>query len=97
MYFYPRNKYLHVEVPEEQAEDSSNSTLGGFVLPQGYKRQDSSLKVVKLLAAGKESQYTNDEGAFLVVPTHNIETIDINGKSVSVVPEHVVYGVVVNL
>lgn len=95
MYFYPRNKFLHVELPEEKAEDSSNSTISGFVLPQGYKRQDSSLKVVKLLTASKDSQYVNDEGAFIVVPAHNIETIDVNGKNVSVVPEHVVYGVVV--
>ena len=97
MYFYPRNKYLQVELPEEKVEDSSTSTLSGFVLPKDYKRQDSSLKVVKLLAAGKESIYVKDEGSFLVVPSHNIETIDIDGTQVSVVPEHVIYGVVVKV
>lgn len=97
MYFYPRNKYLHVELPEEKMEDSSTSTLSGFVLPKDYKRQDGSLKVVKLLAAGKDSPYLKDEGSFLVVPSHNIETINIDGTDVSVVPEHVIYGTVVKV
>lgn len=97
MYFYPRNKYLCVELPEEKAEDNSSSTLGGFVLPKDYKRQDSSLKVVKLLTAGKESEYVKDEGSFLVVPAHSIETIEVNGKNISIVPEHVIYGVVVKV
>jgi len=97
MYFYPRNKYLHVELPEEKAEDSMNSTLSGFVLPPDYKGQGAPLKVVKLLAAGKESSYAKDEGAFLLVPSHNIETVEFETLKVSVVPEHVVYGVVVKV
>ena len=97
MYFYPRNKYLHVEVPEEKVEDNISSTLGGFVLPADYKGQGAPLKVVKLLSASKESDYTKDEGAFLLVPSHNIETVEFEGLVVSVVPEHVVYGVVVKV
>ena len=97
MYFYPRNKYLHVEIPEEKAEDSMNSTLSGFVLPPDYKGQGAPLKVVKLLAAGKDSDYVKDEGSFLLVPSHNIETVEFDGMSVSVVPEHVIYGIVVKV
>ncbi len=97
MYFYPRNKYLHIELPEEIAEDSVNSTIGGFVLPPEYKGQGAPLKVVKLLTAGKESSYASDEGSFLLVPSHNIETVEVDGLKVSVIPEHVVYGVVVKV
>jgi hypothetical protein len=97
MYFYPRNKFLHVELPQEEAEDITNTTFSGFVLPADYKRQNSPLAVVKLVAAAKNSDYTKDEGSFLVVPSHNVETILVDGKDVSVVPEHVVYGVVVKV
>jgi len=97
MYFYPRNKYLHVELPEEKAEDSTNTTFSGFVLPPEYKRQNSPLAVVKLLAASNGSDYTKDEGSFLLVPSHNVETVEVNGLKVSVVPENVIYGVVVKV
>lgn len=97
MYFYPRNKYLHVELPQEDAEDNTSTTASGFVLPPEYKRQSSPLVVVRLVAAAKGSEYTKDEGSFLVVPSHNVETIEVDGKKVSVVPEHVIYGVVVKV
>jgi len=97
MYFYPRNRFLHIEVSEEKAEDNVSSTLGGFVLPPEYKGQGAPLKVVKLLCASKESEYVKDEGSFLLVPTHNIETVEFEGMKVSVVPEHVVYGIVVKV
>jgi hypothetical protein len=50
-----------------------------------------------LVAAAKGSDYMKDEGSFLLVPSHNVETIQVDGKDVSVVPEHVVYGVVVKV
>jgi len=95
MYFYPRNKYLHVELAEDKSED--NTTASGFVLPADYKRQNSPLVVVKLLTASKGSDYVSDEGSFLLVPSHHIETIEVDGLKVSVVPEHIVYGVVVKV
>jgi hypothetical protein len=97
MYFYPRNKYLHVELPQEEAEDNTNTTFSGFVLPPEYKRQNSPLAVVKLVSAAKGSDYVKDEGSFLLVPSHNVETVDFEGLKVSVVPEHVIYGVVVKV
>ena len=97
MYFYPRNKYLHVELPEEKAEDSTSATFSGFVLPPEYKRQSSPLVAVKLLAASSGSDYSKDEGSFLLVPSHNVETVEVEGLKVSVVPEHVVYGIVVRV
>jgi len=97
MYFYPRNKFLHVELPVEKVEDNINTTFNGFVLPPEYKRQSSPLAVVKLVAAAKGSDYAKDEGSFLLVPSHNVETVQVDGKDVSVVPEHVVYGVVVKV
>jgi hypothetical protein len=97
MYFYPRNKFLHVELPQEEAEDNTNTTFSGFVLPPEYKRQSSPLAVVKLVAAAKGSDYVKDEGSFLLVPSHNVETVEFEGMKVSVIPEHVVYGVVVKV
>ena len=97
MYFYPRNKYLHVELPQEEAEDNTNTTFSGFVLPPEYKRQSSPLAVVKLVAAAKGSDYVKDEGSFLLVPSHNVETVEFEGMKVSVIPEHVIYGVVVKV
>ena len=97
MYFYPRNRYLHIELPQEEAEDNTNTTFSGFVLPPEYKRQNSPLVVVRLVAAAKDSDYTKDEGAFLLVPSHNIETVEVNGLKISIVPEHVVYGLVVKV
>jgi co-chaperonin GroES (HSP10) len=95
MYFYPRNKYLHVEVPEEKSDE--NTTTTGLFLPADYKRKDSPLTVVKLLKAAKSSDYVQDEGSFLLVATHSIETIEFDGLKISVVPEHVIYGTVVRV
>lgn len=94
MYFYPRNKYLHVEV--EETKDVDND-FGGFILPPDYKGQGGPLKVVKLLSACKNSEYVADEGSFLVVPSHIIESLDVNGKPVHIVPESAVYGVLVKV
>lgn len=95
MYFYPRNKYLHVEVAEDKSED--NTTANGLYLPADYKRKDNPLSVVRLLAAPKGSDYAKDEGSFLLVPTNNIETVEFDNMKVSVVAEHVVYGTVVRV
>lgn len=94
MYFYPRNRYLHVQIEEAKSEENN---FGGFILPPDYKGQGGPLQVVKLLAASKNSEYTSDEGAFLVVPSHLVESLEVDNKKLSIVPESAVYGVLVKV
>jgi hypothetical protein len=94
MHFYPRNRYLYIEaLKEEKVEDSGIR----FVLPDDYKRKNGPLQCVKLLKASDGSSYVSDEGNILLVSSHVIETIEVDNQIISIVPEHAVYGVMVNV
>jgi len=92
MKFYPRNRYLLVEKQLEKEEDNK-----GFILPDDYKRKDGPLQVVKLLNACEGSSYVNDEGKLLVVPSHLVESLDMEGQTFYIIPENAVYGVMVKV
>jgi len=94
MHFYPRNKYLYVELlKEEKVEDNGIR----FVLPDDYKRKDGPLQTVRLLKACEGSSYVNDEQKLLVVPSHLIENLEMEGQTFNIVPENAVYGVMVKV
>ena len=94
MHFYPRNKYLYVQVQKEEKVEDTGSH---FILPDDYKRKDGPLQIVKLLRASEGSSYVNDEDKLLVVPSHLIENLEMDGQVFSVVSESAVYGVMVKV
>lgn len=92
MKFYPRNRYLLVEKQLEKEEDNK-----GFILPDDYKRKDGPLQIVKLLNACEGSNYVQDEGKFLVVPSHLVESFEVEEQTFCITPENAVYGVMVKV
>ena len=93
MYFYPRNRYLHVSSVTEEKEDG----FKGLLLPEDYKTQSGPLHLVKLVKACEGSSYVSDEGNLLLVPTHVIESLQYQDAKVEIVPENSVYGVMVKV
>jgi len=89
MDFYPKNKYLLVEPIEEGKPENKTS---GFVLPEDYKKVEN-YKVVKFLKASGESPYRDIGQCLMVVSAQMVETINVLGKTLYVVPEAAVYGV----
>ena len=95
MFFYPRNKYLQVQVKDEKIEQQN--PLSGFMMPDNAKNVGGSLKFVKLVNTSPDSSYEKDIGSFLLVSSHLIETLDVEGQALSLIPEHAVYGVMVKV
>lgn len=89
MDFYPKNKYLLVEPIEDVKPENKTS---GFILPEDYKKVEN-YKVVKFLKASGESSYRDIGACLMVVSAQMVETINVLGKTLHVVPEAAVYGV----
>ena len=84
MRFTPVNNHLHVEVLEEDKEET------GVLLPQDYRPVDNHFAAVRVLAGG-ESGWT--EGAVLIVEAHMVQNIQHAGETFTVVKENYVIGV----
>lgn len=90
MRFSPRNKYIYIKEIEEEKEENKN--INQFILPDDYRHQQSSLKLVEVIRA---SDGTKDihEGQKILVPFNMIESLNYKDMKISIVPEHAVYGV----
>ena len=88
MDFYPKNKYLLVEPVEDVKPESKTS---GFILPEDYKKVEN-YKVVKFIRASGDSPYRDMGQCLLVVSAQMVETLNVLGKTLYVVPESGVYG-----
>lgn len=88
MEFYPKNKYLLVEPIEDAKPENKTS---GFILPEDYKKVEN-YKAVKLIRAAGDSPYRDMGQCLLVVSAQMIETLNVLGKTLYVVPEIGVYG-----
>ena len=93
MYFYPRNRYLHVKTEKEQKEEG----FKGLLIPDDYKGNSSPIATVRLLKACEGSSYNQDEGNLLLVPSHIVETVRYGEEEIEIVPENAVYGVMVKV
>ena len=80
----PMNKYLLVEVIEEQKKDS------GVLVPEDYKERTQAHALVKLLKENKNSELS--PGMKLIVPSHMVEDVEIFGEKYSFVLENNVIG-----
>ena len=89
MEFYPKNKYLLVEPVEDPKPENKTS---GFILPEDYKKVEN-YKIVKFLRASGDSSYRDIGACLMIVSAQLVEHINIIGKSIYVVPEAAVYGV----
>jgi co-chaperonin GroES (HSP10) len=82
---YPLNRYL-VVAPSKKKEESPSSVL----IPDDVEIDDSKYCLVTLLEPHEDSELTS--GMCLVVPSHSLEKITIQGEDYYVVPENHVTG-----
>lgn len=86
MKFYARNRYLVIEVQKEEERHS------GIMLPEDYKKKISH-KVGKILDAPQNSEFRYDIGCKVLFAAGLMEEFEVDGQTVTVIPESVVYGV----
>lgn len=91
MNFYPKNKYLLVEMTDEKKPEDKTS---GFILPNDIKEKVEPYKVVKLLRVADDSPFQQLVGSNILVPTRSVEAIKIGDKTIHIISESLVCGVV---
>jgi co-chaperonin GroES (HSP10) len=89
MKFYARNKYLVIQVIEDKKETNS-----GVYLPDDYvAEKQKQYKTAKILDAHRDGQFYFDVGCNIIFSDLLMEEFTINDQKITVIPEHVVYGV----
>lgn len=88
-YLSPRNKYVLVEHLSERA------TLNrAFVLPTSYKEDTLHHKVMRVI---EDSTGNYEPECLILVPTHSIETIEIDKQKYFIVPENHIIALVTEM
>lgn len=76
MIVIPVNNWIHIDLPETKNQEDSL-----VLLPEDYRKTESPYKVVQVL--------TNSEGitpgTLIIVPTHTIQEVDVQGETVYLV------------
>jgi hypothetical protein len=89
-YFEPYNRYLWIEILEEQKEEKETSVL----LPENYKPQESEFAVVKLKDGSPDCKRRWARGENLIVERRMIREIKLGDKSFHTILENYVLGVI---
>jgi len=91
MKFEPRNRHILVERTErEEVEEKTN-----ILLPPEYKELEE-YTLLRVLAVSPDCSITARKGEKVVVPTHLIQDIDVEGQNFSIILENHICGVVYN-
>ena len=80
-YLSPRNKYLLVEKLDVIVEEPKHS----FVLPTDYKEKEKPYKVVRVI---EDSTEKYEPESLILVPTHMLEEIDLDGEKHYLIQEN---------
>ena len=70
----PINNWIHVRLQAEEEEDSL------VLLPEDYKKNENPYKVVQVIN-GDGYEY----GDMIIVPTHTIQDIEVDGETIYLV------------
>ena len=89
-YFEPHNRYLWIDVVEEQKEEKDSAVL----LPEGYKQKESEFAIVKLKDAAPDCNRRWARGEKLIVERHMIREIKLGDKFFYTILENYVLGVI---
>ena len=81
---YPVNKYLSLELIEEDKTDT------GVLIPDGVQINKANFKVARIVQPAEGSQFL--KGMRIVVPSHMVEEISFFGKTYYLVLESHVIG-----
>jgi co-chaperonin GroES (HSP10) len=90
--FKPVNRYLHVDI--EQNKD--NQTESGILLPDNFKPNEQRYVCAKVISVSDDSKFSEHitEGSIIIVDKSMIEEINFIDKSINVVLENYILGVV---
>jgi len=89
-YFEPHNRYLWIDVVEEQKEEKDSAVL----LPEGYKQKESEFAIVKLKDTAPDCNRRWARGEKLIVERHMIREIKLGDKFFYTILENYVLGVI---
>ena len=81
---YPMNKYLLIEILEEEKTET------GVLVPDEFKTSTNPYSLAKLVRT--HSSCSLSPGVKLIIPTHMVEQISLFGENYSVVLENNVIG-----
>ena len=87
-YLSPRNKYLLVESTDVKVVEQPERA---FLLPEDYKQKDKPYKVVRVIEDSTE-QYEPE--SLILVPTHMLEEIELDGEKHYLIQENYVLATV---
>ena len=80
-YLSPRNKFLLVEHTEVKVEQPQHA----FILPTDYKEKEKPHKVVRVI---EDSTEKYEPESLILVPTHMLEEVDLDGEKHFLIPEN---------
>ncbi len=85
----PKNRNLLVKIKENPPEETA------ILLPDDYKRADPYTVVEILDVAESCNSFTPDDiGKLVIIPTHTIVSIEVDGETHSLALENLALGVV---
>ena len=88
MKFEPRNRHLLVEnIENAEIEEKAN-----VLLPEGYKKVEE-YTLMRVLATSPDCSVMARKGEKVIVPTHLIQDIEVEGSNFSIVLENHICGV----
>lgn len=89
MKLIPKNRNLLVRVQEKVEEETT------ILLPEDYKKTDPYAVVEILDVAENCNSFTTDDiGKLVIIPTHTIVSIEVDGETHSLALENLALGVV---
>jgi len=87
-YLSPRNKYLLVESTDVKVVEQPERA---FLLPEDYKQKDKPHKVVRVI---EDSTQQYEPESLILVPTHMLEEIELDGEKHYLIQENYVLATV---
>ena len=90
--FKPLNRYLHVKL----VEDSTPQTASGILLPDTFNPNEEKYACVEVINVSDDVKFKNQvsEGTKVIVDKSMIDNINFMGKSINVILENYIVGVV---
>jgi len=89
--FKPVNRYLHIDIEEKQ----DNQTDTGILLPDNFKPNEQRYVCAKVVSISDDVKFRDDikQGSRIVVDKTMVEEINFIDKSINVVLENYILGV----
>ena len=90
--FKPLNRYLQVKL----IEDETAKTESGILLPDAYKPEEERYVCVEVIEVSDDVKFKSqlEQGSKIIVDKTMIDKINFLGKSINVVLENYILGII---